>query len=135
MLISCSEPNKNTTHEQTPHISKAHIEVLYFYGNQRCITCRAIEQLTNEVINSHFSQQLSDSTILLRHIDFSSPEGAPIADKYEVSWSSLFVNNVYDNHEEINNLTQFAFANARKNPDKFKQGLIDQINILIANQQ
>jgi hypothetical protein len=31
----------------------------------------------------------------------------------------------------VNNLTDFAFANARSNPDKFKQGVADKINELI----
>ena len=135
MLVSCIGQNSNSSQNQIAPTGEAHIEVLYFYGNQRCITCRAIEQLTDEVVNTHFTQQLADSTILLRHIDFSTPEGAAIAERYEVTWSSLFVNKIYDNHEDINNLTQFAFANARKNPDKFKQGLIEQINQLLTPQQ
>lgn len=134
-LISCTGQNSNSPQNQTPSIGDSHIEVLYFYGNQRCITCRAIEQLTDEVVNTHFTQQLADSTILLRHIDFSTPEGATIAERYEVAWSSLFVNKVYDNHEDINNLTRFAFTNARTNPEKFKQGLIDKINQLLTPQQ
>ena len=135
MLISCTKSNPTPIQKQPTSSGKAHIEVLYFYGNQRCITCNAIEQLTDKVVNSHFTQQLADSTIMLRYIDFSTPEGAAIAEQYEVTWSSLFVNKVYDNHEDINNITQFAFANARKNPKKFKQGLIDQINKLLTSQQ
>lgn len=135
MLISCTKSNTTPIQKQPTASGNSHIEVLYFYGNQRCVTCRAIEQLTDEVVNTNFAQQLSDSTILLRHIDFSTPEGAAIAERYEVTWSSLFVNKVYYSHEDVHNLTQFAFANARKNPDKFKQGLIDQINQLLTPQQ
>ena len=135
MLISCTKSNTTPTQEQPTPSGNSHIEVLYFYGNQRCVTCRAIEQLTDEVVNTHFAQQLADSTILLRHIDFSTPEGATIAERYEVTWSSLFVNKMYDNHEDINNLTRFAFTNARTNPEKFKQGLIDKINQLLTPQQ
>jgi len=36
-----------------------------------------------------------------------------IADKYEVTWSSLFVNGWKDGKENVNNMTEFSFSNAR----------------------
>ena len=60
-------------------------------------------------------------------VDTSTPEGEKIADKYEVTWSSLFVNRWKDGKETCNNMTEFGFGNARKNPEGFRKGLAEQI--------
>ena len=56
---------------------------------------------------------------------------AEIADKYEVTWSSLFVNGWKDSKENVNNMTEFSFSNARNEPDKFKEGIKNKIDELL----
>ncbi len=107
---------------------KDRVEVIYFHGKQRCATCMAIEKNTREVINSLFADELKNGKILFKIVDISTPEGEKIADRYEVTWSSLFVNNWKNGKETRNNLTEFGFGNARKNPDAFKKGLADKIH-------
>ncbi len=97
------------------------VEVLYFHGKKRCITCNAIEKLTNEVINSDFSKELADKKILLKIVDISTKEGEKIADKYEVTWSSLFVNKWEDGKETPKNLTEMGFTYAKNQPEEFKK--------------
>lgn len=87
----------------------------------------AIEKNTREVINNLFANELKNGTVVFKIVDISTPEGEKIADKYEVTWSSLFVNKWKDSKETRSNLTEFAFGNARKNPDAFKKTLADKI--------
>ncbi len=87
----------------------------------------AIEKNTIEAINTMFANELKDSTVVFKNVDISTPEGERLADKYEVTWSSLFVNGWKNGLETSNNMTKFGFANARKNPDAFKKGLADKI--------
>ena len=82
-----------------------YVEVLYFHGKQRCATCKAI--------------------------DISTPEGEKLAEKYRVSWSSLYVNKWENGKEERNDMTRFGFQNARSNTTVFKKELKQQINRLL----
>lgn len=103
------------------------VEVIYFHGKQRCATCMAIEKNTKDVIEVLFVNEVKNGTVVFKVVDISTPEGETIADKYEVTWSSLFVNKWNGDKEIRNNLTEFGFGNARKNPDGFKKGLAENI--------
>lgn len=107
------------------------VEVMYFHGKQRCVTCMAIEKLTKEVVEKDFAKEVKQGKVRYREIDISTDEGEKIADRYEVTWSSLFVNQWKGKKETRNNMTKFGFANARKDPDAFKAGLRDKINELL----
>lgn len=107
------------------------VEVLYFHGKKRCATCMAIEKNTKEVVEEQFADELGNGTVVFRIIDISDPENEEIAEKYEVTWSSLFVSRWKDGKETYENLTEYAFANARTSPDTFKSGLTEKINELL----
>ncbi len=107
------------------------VEVIYFHGKQRCLTCMAIEKLAREVVETQFASALANGELVFKVVDISTKEGERIADKYEVTWSSIFINKVDGKREKVNNLTDFAFSNARSNPEKFKQGVAEKINELI----
>lgn len=87
----------------------------------------AIEKNTIEVLNAMFANELKDSTVVFKNVDISTPEGERLANKYEVTWSSLFVNGWKNGTEIRNDMTKFGFANARKNPDAFRKGVADKI--------
>ena len=61
-------------------------------------------------------------------VDISQSENQELAEKYEVTWSSLFVVKHRDGKESSENLTEFAFGNARKSPDTFKAGLVKTVS-------
>lgn len=107
------------------------VEVLYFHGKKRCATCMAIEKNTKEVVEEQFADELGNGTVVFRIIDISDPENEEIAEKYEVTWSSLFVSRWKDGKETYENLTEYAFANARTSPETFKSGLTEKINELL----
>lgn len=127
-LVSCGSRD-NTATAKSPE--KDRVEVIYFHGKQRCATCMAIEKNAKEVVNALFANELKNGTIVFKAGDISTPEGEKIADKYEVTWPSLFVNKWKDGKESRNNLTEFGFGNARKNPDGFKKGIADKIRQLL----
>lgn len=107
------------------------VEVLYFHGKQRCVTCLSIERLTKEVLAESFKAQVATGKVKFSSIDISTPEGEKIADKYEVTWSSLFVNKWIGGKETKNNLTDFGFANAKNSPAIFKAGVKKKIAELL----
>lgn len=79
------------------------------------------------MVDSVFADELRDGKLVFRTVDISTPEGEEIADKYEVTWSSLFVNKWKDGKETRNDMTKFGFGNVQKNPDGFKKGLAETI--------
>ena len=107
------------------------VEVLYFYGKQRCATCVAIERETKTVIDGQFADAVADGALEMRIIDITQPENEAIADKYEITWSSLVVVKYKDGKEQAENLTKFAFANARNNPDTFRAELSEKLKKLL----
>ena len=127
-LMSCGGGD-NTATAKSPE--KDRVEVIYFHGKQRCATCMAIEKNAKEVVNTLFTNELENGTVVFKTVDISPPEGEKIADRYEVTWSSLFVNKWKGGKETRNNMTEFGFGNARKNPDGFKKGLADKIRQLL----
>lgn len=100
------------------------VEVLYFHGKQRCATCIAIEKSTQEVMEKDLADAVRKGEVKFRTIDISREENEAVAEKYEVTWSSLFVVKHKDGVEAVENLTEFAFGNARKAPEVFKAGVV-----------
>ncbi len=121
-LFSCNKKTDNAETKTTIGNSTDKIEVLYFHGKKRCITCNTIEKLSIEVVDS-----INNKDISIHVIDINSQIGKPIAKKYEVSWSSLIINN----KGEAINLTDIGFKYAKNQPEIFKQKLTDTLNSLI----
>ena len=107
------------------------VEVMYFHGKQRCTTCMAIEKHAREVVEKDFVNEKKDGKVRFRVVDISTAEGAKIAREYRVTWSSLYVNGWKDGKEKRNDMTQFAFKNARNHTDKFKKGVNGKIKELM----
>ena len=130
LLFSCSGKPK-TENKQEVSAQGDRVEVIYFHGKQRCVTCRAIEQLTNEVLEATSKNQIDKGAVVYKVIDISDPQNEAIADKYEVTWSSLYINGWKGGKETVNNMTEFSFANAKGSPDIFKEGIKNKINELL----
>ncbi|MCM1035162.1 MAG: nitrophenyl compound nitroreductase subunit ArsF family protein [Paludibacter sp.] len=133
-LAACSsnstKKGDTATVEQTQsRETKDHVEILYFHGKQRCATCMAIEKNAKEAIEMQFADELKKGTVVFKTIDISKPENEKIAEKYEVTWSSLFISQWTEGKETYENLTEYAFANARNAPDTFKNGLIEKVKV------
>lgn len=80
ILISCGNGAKAKTEVQsTEEKQPDHIEVLYFHGAQRCITCWAIETNTVALLDSLYSKEQADDRIIYKVIDISKKENGQIA--------------------------------------------------------
>ena len=101
------------------------VELLYFHGKQRCLTCMAIEKFSTETIAKEFQEQVDSGTIIYKIIDIDKEEA--LADKYKVASSSLILISHTSQGEKVSNLTQFAFSCARKESEKFCKDLTEII--------
>lgn len=130
LLFSCAGKSK-TENKQEVSVQGDRVEVICFHGKQRCVTCRAIEKLTNEVIEATFKDQIAKGKVVYKVIDISDPKNEATVEKYEVTWSSLYINGWKEGKEAVNNMTEFSFANAKGSPDVFKEGIKNKINELL----
>ena len=83
ILLACGEKSNAVTVKEQSGQVKDFVEVLYFHGKQRCVTCRSIEQNTKELLESKFQRQMKVGKVVYRVIDISKKENARIAEKYE----------------------------------------------------
>ena len=119
-LFACGNKNTKGSKAQEQQPPKDHVEVLYFHGKQRCITCAAIEKNTKE-----------DGSLVFKSIDISQSENEEIINKYEVTWSSLFITKWKNGKDSTENLTEYAFAKALSAPDTFKANVTQKIRQLL----
>lgn len=127
-LVSCGNSGKSTAPKE-PEGDR--VEVIYFHGKKRCPTCTAIEKNTAELASTLLADEVKGGSVVFRIVDITTPDGEAIADRYEVAWSSLFVNKWENGHESRNDMTEFGFRYARNDPDGFKKGLEAKIRQLM----
>ena len=115
-LFACGNKNTKGSKAQEQQPPKDHVEVLYFHGKQRCITC---------------ADELKDGSLVFKSIDISQSENEEIINKYEVTWSSLFITKWKNGKDSTENLTEYAFAKALSAPDTFKANVTQKIRQLL----
>lgn len=123
VISSCVKTTSQKT-EKSSLLPRMQIEVVYFHGKQRCPTCRAIELLAKETVDSCFA---GNDTVAFKTIDITTPEGEQIADVYEIAGSSLLIIKTEDGISSHEDLTAFAFKNARRNTSLFKRGIENKV--------
>ena len=125
LLSACGGGNSQKNEQTQTTLSdtaRAPIEIMYFYGKQRCVTCRAIEQVVVELTQNELREAIASGQVHFRAIDWT--QETTLAECYEVAWSSLII----DCNGEITNLTEKAFTYARQQPDKLKEEILKLCN-------
>ncbi|MFI3320740.1 MAG: nitrophenyl compound nitroreductase subunit ArsF family protein [Rikenellaceae bacterium] len=128
VLASCGNATTSKNNEtgccstETKATTAGTVKVLYMHGKQRCATCIAIGKEAESFIKG-----LGNDKVVMKTVDFSTPEGEKIADKYEIASSSLIV--VKDG--KVDNLTSMGFQYARNNPEQFKKNLSESIQKML----
>jgi len=122
-ISACTGNNTPESKKETVAKQKAAVEIIYFHGKQRCKTCIAIEKETKALVEGELAELVKKGKVKFRIVDFSTDEGKKIASKYKVTFSSLFV----VTPKGAEDLTRFAFANARSNAEGFRKELKDKV--------
>lgn len=124
LMTACG--GRGSSSAASPQEQPDGVEVLSFHTKKRCPTCRAIEQLTREVVE----QEVADGTLRLHVAEITEEE--ELAVRYEVAWSSLLLSHRHNGEEQVVDLTRFAFAHARTDADLFRRELKARIEQLLA---
>ncbi|MGB9702802.1 MAG: nitrophenyl compound nitroreductase subunit ArsF family protein [Candidatus Kapaibacteriota bacterium] len=91
-LLNANESNKLKAKNEC-------IDVLYFHATVRCEGCLRIEEFINQSINYAFKEELKDSTIKLKSLDFLQPENEHFQDDYKFDVQSLILSKKIDGKE------------------------------------
>ncbi|MBN1651432.1 MAG: hypothetical protein JW857_08890 [Bacteroidales bacterium] len=113
--------DSNDTSSTQDKLVKESVDVYYFHGNRRCETCKAVGDVSQELIASKYKEYPNVKFI---EINTDEPESKVFLEKFKVSGSGLLV----DNGKAPVNITVYAFQYALTNPDKLKNKLIQLIN-------
>lgn len=129
IITICLSGNLFAIHQKdiSENVNGTYVEVLYFHGKQRCPTCIAIGDNAKDVVYKNFASQVKSGQVRFREIDISTTAGEKIADRYHVTWSSLYVNQWKDGKEKRTDMTSFGFDNARTDVKTFRNGLKNKI--------
>lgn len=103
------------------------IKVVYFHMTHRCATCMAVENVSRSFINNEYASMIEEGTLAYEVYNIEDEEGKQVASSYNISGQALII----VNGDEIINLTNQGFLNARTNPDKFRDILKGEIDKLL----
>ena len=82
MMLACGQQsNAETANEQKKQV-KDYVEVIYFHGKQRCMTCRSIEKNAKKLLDAKFAELIKQGKVVWRVVDISKRENAKLAEKY-----------------------------------------------------
>lgn len=118
-----AKENQIVVSEQASVSESVPVEIIYFHSKRRCKTCIAIEKETMALVENELAQQVEAGKICFRKVDISTDEGKKLAAKYKVTFSSLFV----VTEQGAEDLTKFAFANVKSDPEGFRRELKDKV--------
>ena len=91
------------------------VEVIDFHSTNRCMTCNAIEANTKFTLEKYFAEELENGKVTFQSVNIDEKKNYAMAEKFEASGTSLFLNVIYDGQEAQINLTNLAF---KKGKDK-----------------
>lgn len=102
-------------------------ELYYFHPTERCPIDQAIEESTRQIVHTGFNQQIKDGTLKFKVINTDDKSMSPLVNRFEINAQALYLVTFPSGRELKNDLTEFAFSNAKNNPAKFKSGLKEEL--------
>jgi hypothetical protein len=70
------------------------VEVFLFHGTRRCISCINIGKYAKKTVEENFAEEIKSGRIIFKEINMDLPENRGLAEKFQASGSSLFINTV-----------------------------------------
>jgi hypothetical protein len=108
--------------DKQPVISEAgNVEVVYFHNARRCVTCKAVESVSGDVIADMYGADVPFSVY-----DLEEAEGKSRAQELGVSGQAL----VIVKGDKKTDITSEGFMYARNNPEKLRAVIAENIGSL-----
>jgi hypothetical protein len=115
---SSAQKNNESQNKSVEVSNASDVEAYYFHATRRCATCQAVEDVTREAIKDNFGDKVK-----FQSINREKQSDHPMMEKHNVSGQTLLI----VKGDQAENITNFAFMNARTNPDKLKNKVVETI--------
>jgi len=125
-FINCQSNDTPTTENNKIEITST-VRGYYFHGTRRCTTCKAVEEVTKEILNEYYATELADKTISFEAINLDEDDSKILANKLKVSGQTL----LFVSDADTVNMTNQAFMNAVSNPLKLSKLITDEIDKML----
>ena len=126
LLVLPTGCRNSTTDDYFDPDSEA-VQVVLFHLSQRCSSCRAVEQVTLDLLSSNYGDEMENGKIRFAALDFRSENGKTAAKTLRASGQTLYV--VKGDH--VSNLSSEAFMFAETHPDRYRKALKKEIDKLL----
>lgn len=103
------------------------VEVYYFHSTMRCVTCKAVEAGAKKCLEKNFTQELKDDKVKLIVLNVDEAKNEKLVNKFQASGSNLVIVSKVNGKEKVEDLTTFAFQNAKNKPDYYVEMLKKKI--------
>jgi hypothetical protein len=107
------------------------VKVYYFHPNERCPIDESIEANAKAVVQSYFSKETGNGTLLFKVLNTEDKANAAIVLKFDINAQALYIVRLENGKEIQKDLTRFAFDYSKSNPGKFKAGLKAEIEMAL----
>jgi len=112
---SCGNSKTNSGEKKSPDQT---IQILYFHGDRRCPTCIKVGEVSLNLYNTKYA---TNTIIVYKEVNIDKEENKALAEKYQVTGSSLLV----DVKGEVKNITIDAFKYAKSDPTQLEKIITD----------
>ncbi len=129
LLFSCKEKAQKEVVKVEQLTNQ--IEVIDFHSTHRCMTCNAIEANAKYTLETYFSEEMANQKITFQTVNVDEEENVKIAEKFEATGTSLFLNVIVDGKETQIDLTEFAFMSGN-NQEEFSAELKSKLEAELA---
>lgn len=119
--LACDD-NKSPEQKKVKSAEKSNVELYYFHYTRRCKTCITVEEVAQDAIEEFYKGKVKFFSINL-----DDKESELKAKELGISGQTLII---VSGDIKIN-ITNEAFMNARKNPDKLEKIINEKIKPLI----
>jgi len=109
LVSACKVPEPDNSSGLPPSIDNG-VEVVYFHRAQRCSGCIRMQDMTEYTLNTYFADELESGEIVFVAINLQDSVNADMVQKFGAYTSSLFLNDVEDGADDIEELTDVWFV-------------------------
>ena len=103
------------------------LQVYYFHFTRRCATCNAVENETMAALEMYYADQVKEGSIAFTSLNLEEEDGKKMAAQLKVSGQTLLL----VKGDQMVNLTNEGFMNARTNSGKFHEILKSSIDKML----
>jgi hypothetical protein len=128
VAVSVSACYAQTSQDQkSTGVDTDELQVYYFHFTKRCATCNAVENEAKLAIEMFYADQVKEGNIAFTSLNLEEEDGKKMAEQLKVSGQTLLL----VKGDQMVNLTNEGFMNARTKPDKFHEILKSNIDKLL----